>query len=187
MDNFFQIVSQFTNLSSDSKLAISACLTRLELPKGEVLIPENATGNFLYFVKSGLIRTFYFKEGKDVTDWFSPENSFGCSIVSFITRQPDRRSVEVLEPSVLFSLHFNDMEKLCKKHHDIETFFRRLVNLSLIQTIQKIDTLHFSTAVQRYQTFTAMHPSIIKRAPLGTVASYLGMTQETLSRIRSKM
>jgi hypothetical protein len=126
-------------------------------------------------------------DGKDVTDWISDENSFACSIISFINRKPDRRIIELLEPSVLFALHYNDLESLCSKHHDIENLFRHLVSFGLVQLQQKFDDLHFSTALKRYQKLMATHPSFIQRVPLGMIASYLGITQETLSRIRSQI
>lgn len=187
MDKFFQTVSQFTKLSDESKQGLSACLKRLELPKGRIIVRQDSVCNFVYFIDSGLTRTFYLKDGKDVTDWISDENSFACSVISFITRQPDRRTIELLEPSVLFSLHYNDLENLCTKHHDIENFFRQLVGFGLVQLQQKFDDLHFSTALQRYQTLMSTHPTFIQRVPLGMIASYLGITRETLSRIRSQI
>ena len=187
MEKFFLTVSQFTNLSAESKEELSSCLKILELPKGHVLVKADTVCNFLYFVDSGLTRTYYLKDGKDVTDWISDENSFASSIISFITRKPDRRIIELLEPSVLFSLHYKDLENLCKKHHDIENFFRHLVSFGLVQLQQKFDDLHFATALQRYQTLMENHPTFILRVPLGMIASYLGITQETLSRIRSQI
>ena len=187
MDKFFQTVSQFTNLSADSKQELSSCLRRLELPKGHILVKQDTVCSFVYFIDSGLTRTYYLKDGKDVTDWISDENSFACSIISFITRQPDRRTIELLEPSILFALHFNDLETLCSKHHDIENFFRQLVSFGLVQLQQKFDDLHFANALKRYQTLMTNHPTFIQRVPLGMIASYLGITQETLSRIRSQI
>jgi CRP-like cAMP-binding protein len=187
MENFFRTVSQFTNLSPDSKQEFSSCLERLEFPKGHILVKQDTVSSFVYFIDSGLTRTYYLKDGKDVTDWISDENSFAASIISFITRKPDRRIIELLEPSVLFSLYYNDLENLCSKHHDIENFFRHLVSFGLVQLQQKFDDLHFSTALQRYQTLMETHPTFILRVPLGMIASYLGITQETLSRIRSRI
>ena len=186
MDKFFHTVAQFTALSAESKEELSAHLKRSELPKGHVLVRQGSVCNFVYFVGSGLIRTFYFRDGKDVTDWISDENSFACSIISFISRQPDRRGIELLEPSVLFFFFFNDLENLARKHHDIETFFRKIVSFGIIPVQQRFDDLHFSSASARYQTLMVKHPSFIQRVPLGMIASYLGITQETLSRIRSQ-
>ncbi|HTF31656.1 MAG TPA: Crp/Fnr family transcriptional regulator [Flavitalea sp.] len=186
MNNFFLTVSKFTNLSAESKQELSLCLKKLEFPKGHILVKQDTVCNFVYFIDSGLTRTYYLRDGKDVTDWISDENSFASSIISFITRKPDRRTIELLEPSILFSLHYNDLENLCSKHHDIENLFRNLVSFGLVQLQQKFDDLHFSSALQRYQTLMATHPTFIRRVPLGMIASYLGITQETLSRIRSQ-
>lgn len=187
MDKFFQTVSQFTKLSADSIQELSSCLKRFEFPKGHVIVKQNTVCDYFYFIERGLTRTYYVKDGKDVTDWISAENSFACSIISFITRRPDRRVIELLEPSILLSIHYNDLENLCSKHHDIENLFRQLVSFGLVQLQQKFDDLHFSTALRRYQTLMATHPTLIQRVPLGMIASYLGITQETLSRIRSQI
>ena len=186
MENFFRMVSQFAILSSDSEQALSSCLKELEFTKGHIIVKQNTICNYLYFVERGLTRTYYLKDGKDVTDWISDENSFACSIISFISRKPDRRAIELLEPSVFYALHYDDMEKLSSKYHDIETLFRKLVSFGLVQLQQKFDDVHFSTALQRYQNLMQNHPTFIQRVPLGMIASYLGITQETLSRIRSQ-
>ena len=187
MDKFFHAVSHFTKLTSEGKKDLSSSLKKMQLPKGHILVQQDTVCNFIYFIESGLTRTFYLKNGKDVTDWISDENSFACSIISFITRQPDRRIIELLEPSVLYSIHYNDLEHLSSIHHDIEKFFRQLVSFGLVQLQQKLDDLHFSSALQRYQSLMITHPTFIQRVPLGMIASYLGITQETLSRIRSQI
>ncbi len=184
MESFFQVVSHLSHLSPESKEELGACLKRLELPKGHTLVKRDSVCNYFYFIESGLTRTYYLKDGKDVTDWISPENSFACSIISFIIRKPDRRAIELLEPSVLYALHYDDAERLCAKYHDVETLFRHLESLGLVQLQQKFDDLHFATAQERYQTLMNTNPSLILRVPLGMIASYLGITQETLSRIR---
>jgi len=187
MDSFFKAVTQFTSLSADSKLGITSVLKRNEFPKGKVLVEPNMVCSDLYFVEKGLTRTYYLKDGKDVTDWFSPENTFAVSIISFITRMPDRRTIELLEPSVLLSIKYDELENLCTIHHDIERMTRRLVSFGLVQLQHKFDDLHFETALQRYQKLIVTNPSLIQRVPLGMIASYLGITQETLSRIRSQI
>jgi len=187
MDNFFETVSNFTVLSPESKQGLASILKKLVLPKGHVIVKSETVCNHLFFVEEGLTRTYYLKDGKDVTDWISAENSFACSIVSFITRKPDRRTIELLEPSTLWSLHYDALEDLYAKHHDIERLGRHLVSFGLVQMQQKFDDLHFATALQRYQTLMATSPTFIQRVPLGMIASYLGITQETLSRIRSQI
>lgn len=187
MDKFFEIVSQMASLCAESRQALSSILKRLELKKGHILVHQNSVCNYLYFIESGLTRTYYYNDGKDITDWLSPENSFACSIVSFISRKPDRRQIELLENSILWSLQYYEIENLCSKHHDIERMIRHLVSSGLVQLQQRFDDLHFATASQRYQTFIKENPTLLQRVPLGIIASYLGITQETLSRIRSQI
>ena len=187
MERFFQATSQFSTLSNESKQELSTHLKNQEFPKGHILVRADTICNYVYFIDQGLTRTFYWKDGKDITDWISDENSFACSIISFITRQPDRRGIESLEPCVLLSLHYNDLEKLSSKHHDIETFYRKLISFGLVQVQQRFDDLHFSSALQRYQILMNTHPEYLQRVPLSMIASYLGITQETLSRIRSQV
>jgi len=187
MEKFFEVISQLAPLSGDSRQALAAILKKHDLKKSHILVHQNSVCNYLYFVESGLTRTFYYNDGKDITDWISPENTFACSIVSYISRQPDRRQIELLEPSILWSLQYYEAEQLCAKHHDIEHMIRLLVSSGLIQLQQRFDDLHFATALQRYQTLMKENPSLIQRVPLGMIASYLGITQETLSRIRSQV
>lgn len=186
MERFFEIVSQLNRLTADGREVLSAILKRYELPKGHILVRQHTVCNYLYFIESGLTRTYYYNDGKDITDWLSPEDTFACSIVSYISRKPDRRQIELLEPSILWALQYNEMEQLCAKYHEIETMIRRLISMGMIQLQQRFDDLHFATAMQRYQKLMSDHPSLIQRVPLGMIASYLGITQETLSRIRSQ-
>ena len=187
MDAFFELVSKFTHLSALAKHDFSEHLKKEEFPKGHVLVKEDTTCNYFYFIEKGLTRTYYWKDGKDITDWISAENDFACSIISFITRKPDRRTIELLEPSTLYSLSYDQLEKLCTLHHDIENFYRKIVSHGLVQLQQRFDNQHFETALERYQTLMENNPSFIQRVPLGMIASYLGITQETLSRIRSQI
>ena len=186
MEPFFAFIGQFTLLSEEGKEALSASLQRMELPKGHSLLRPGGICQYFYFIEQGLTRTYYIKDGKDVTDWLSAENSIAVSIISFLTRQPDVRGIELLEPSVLWALSYNDLENLYKKYHDIERLGRLLLGFGTIQIQQRFDDLHFATARQRYQKLVDANPSLLNRVPLGMIASYLGITQETLSRIRSR-
>ena len=186
MEKFFDFIRQLILISDDSKDALSAVLERMELPKGHSLLRPGGICQFTYFIEEGLSKTYYIKDGKDVTDWISTENSFAVSIISFLTRKPDIRGIELLEPSVLYAISYQNLEDLYRKYHDIERLGRLLVNYGIIQMQQRFDDLHFATARERYQKLMTSHPSLINRVPLGMIASYLGITQETLSRIRSQ-
>jgi CRP-like cAMP-binding protein len=185
MEDLFNTLSPLIRLSPESSSAFSAILVRMELKKGEILLKSERVCNQMYYIEKGLARTFYLKDGKDVTDWISTEKNFSVSILSFITRKPDRRSIELLEDSVLWSIHYDDLQKLYKEYHEIERLGRLLADEGLVQIQQRFDDLHFTSAQDRYKKLLLANPTIIQRVPLGMVASYLGISQETLSRIRS--
>jgi CRP-like cAMP-binding protein len=186
MEKFFNAINQFIQLSDEAREALSSILVPLELPKGRTLIQANTICEHTYFIEEGLARTYYIKNGKDVTDWLAAENSFVVSIVSFLTQQPDRRSVELLEPSLLWSLPYKELERLYTQSHEIERLGRLLVSYGLVLVQKRFDDLHFSTAHERYRKLLQENPTFIQRVPLQMIASYLGITQETLSRIRAK-
>ena len=173
-------------MSAESRDALASILRKMDLPKDHRLVKQDSVCHYVYFIESGLTRTFYYKDGKDVTDWLSAEGDFACAIISFLTRRPDRRGIELLEDSVLWGMHHDDLERLYKQYHEIERLGRLLVGFGLIQVQQRFDDLHFATAAQRYQTLMDTNPTFIQRVPLGMIASYLGITQETLSRIRAQ-
>jgi CRP-like cAMP-binding protein len=186
MDGFFSYIANFVKLDDDSRDALAAALQPLELPKGYQLLRPGGICHHLYFIEKGLTRTYYLKDGKDITDWISTEGTIAVSIVSFLTLQPDVRGIELLEPSTLFALGRSDLENLYSRFHDIERLGRLLVSGGILQLQQRFDDLHFATAHQRYQQLIDTTPSLINRVPLGMIASYLGITQETLSRIRAQ-
>lgn len=186
MTPFIRTILQFAKISEESQKQLSYIAIRHEFPKGHILVKQHTVCSNFYFIEKGLTRTFYVKDGKDVTDWISTENTFAVSIISFINRIPDRRTIELLEPSVLYAIDYNELENLCSRYHDIEHAIRKLLSFGFVELQNKFDELHFSTARQRYQNLLKNNPTIIQRVPLGMIASLLGITQETLSRIRGQ-
>jgi CRP-like cAMP-binding protein len=186
MQSFLTFVKNITPLSDESLHALSAMLRRIDLPKGHCLLRPGSVCHYLYFIEKGLTRTWYLKDGKDITDWISTEGSIAVSIISFLTHQPDRRGIELLEDSIFYTISHADLEDLYRQYHDIERLGRLLLSQGIVQLQQRFDELHFSTAQQRYHQLITQNPCLVTRVPLGIIASYLGITQETLSRIRAK-
>lgn len=186
MESFFTEISKLVTLDDAAKEAFSRIMYYHEYPKGHVLVKPNSVCNYIYFIDEGLTRTFYEKDGKDVTDWLSPENTFAVSILSFITRRPDRRGIETLENTRLWSMQYYEMEELYRQHHTIERMGRLIVSFGITRLQQRFDDLHFSSALDRYAKMMETTPSLLQRTPLNMIASYLGISQETLSRIRAQ-
>ena len=165
---------------------MSAVLRKMESPKASYLIKEGKVSNHIYFLEKGCLRGFYNLDGKEITYWFAFENDFVTSFYSFITRKPSVENIQVMEDSTLWSIAYDDLQKLYNKHPDIERFGRLINEHYYVMLEERFVSNHFKEARERYENLASNSPHIIQRAPLGYIASYLGITQETLSRIRNK-
>jgi CRP-like cAMP-binding protein len=170
MINFLKAINQITYLNESAARELKEILFTEEHLKGHILVKPNTVSKTAYFVEKGFTRTFYCdNNGKDITDWFSPEGTLACSIVSFVAQKPDRRGIELLEDSTLTAFRYEDIETLCRKFHQIEHLIRILVTQGLISLQKKLDDLHFASAHKRYENLIESMPFILQRAQLGHI------------------
>ena len=156
--------------------------------KGDIIWGEGEVCNSLLYIEQGLLRQYYVKHGKNVTEHLSYEgNGVVWCIESYFHRTPTHLSMEALEPSVVWEIPRDLMEDISDKNCDIAYLYRRFFEDSLILSQVKADMLRFESAKERYSRLMQLFPEIIKRAPLTYIASYLQMSLETLSRVRSSM
>lgn len=137
-----------------------------------------------YFIQSGLLRIFYKKGEKQVTDNFAAEGEWITSIYSFMKNVPDNCYIEALETSELLAMNIDALEKTFEDFPEMERFGRILISTYFMQQSERIISLQFHSAKERYEFFVNTSPNKINRVPLGMLASHLGITQETLSRVR---
>ncbi|TBW26995.1 Crp/Fnr family transcriptional regulator [Gramella sp. KN1008] len=155
------------------------------IKKNQNLVKEGQICNKLYFVEKGIGRSFYLKEdGKEVTQWFFIESKMMSSVESFFQQVPSLYYLQMLEDSVVHSIKRDDIDFLFAKYHNMEKFGRLLSTEMLTRVVNKLNALQFQTARERYDYMLTEFPDLSTRVPLGYIASYLGMSQETLSRIR---
>lgn len=156
-----------------------------QLPKNSVLLREQSVSDYLYYIEKGVARIYYHKNDKEITEWLAMDNEFFLSITSYFMRTPSHLGIETLEASEVYGIHHNDFMRLAEAHHDVERLLRKMVTASLILSQTRMDSIQFETAQQRYDRLLKNSPHIIQRVPLSYIASFLGVTLETLSRIRS--
>jgi len=186
MDEIIEsIMAQFGPLSAGAVNDIKNFAEIRKVNRGETLVREGEHSYELYYIVKGGARAYYLKDGKTITDWFAFENDFISSIVSFFLGVPSQHYIEVFEDTTFMVLQLRDIEVLCEKHHDFERLARLSTTKTMLQLQQRIVSLQFKSSKERYDSLLENYPQIELRAPLGDIASYLGITQETLSRIRS--
>lgn len=177
--------SRFPEMSEEGIRILNNNFIEKSYSKGDILLKEGDIASGIILVGKGMLRQFYFKNGKDVTEHFSYEGCVLMCIESMMKQEPSRLIVEALEPVVIYELPFLQLQKLVEVSIEMNRFYRKVLEYSLIISQIKADSWRFETARERYSQLMNTHPEIIKRAPLAHIASYLLMTPETLSRVRS--
>lgn len=172
-------------LSKENAHALADVLVCKKYKKGERILDEGQVCDCLRFIEKGMLRQFYFKYDKDLTEHIGYEVSMVVCLESYFKQEPTRLMIETLEPSIVWEMRKDEMERLSSEMPDVGTLYRRFFEMSLIESQVKADTLRFEPAHERYNRLLKNHPEILKRAPLVYIASFLQMTPETLSRVRS--
>ena len=186
MDAFIKSILDTEALSPESLEAFVAKWQHWTVPKYHFLVTENTVADFLFYIRKGIARIYYFKNGKEITEWIAMDETYFLSIISFFEQKPSNLIIQTIEASEVMGIHHDTLMALCDQYHDIERWFRKAITGSLILSQYRMDSIQFETAQQRYEKLLTNYPSIVQRVPLSYIASFLGITQETLSRIRSQ-
>ncbi|WP_072541890.1 Crp/Fnr family transcriptional regulator [Bacteroides mediterraneensis] len=164
---------------------LAEILTCKKYKKGERILDEGDVCRSMLYIEKGLTRQFYFKYDKDLTEHIAYEGGVVICLESYLKEEPTRLMIETLEPTVVWEIPKDRLEMLAQEDASIGAWYRRIFELSLIESQVKADTLRFEPAHERYNKLLQLHPEILRRAPLVYIASLLQMTPETLSRVRS--
>lgn len=186
MKEFIKFLTKVSNLSNQAKQDLAKCMEQETFDKNEKILEAGNTCNHLYFLRKGLVRIYYLKEGKEITEHFVTEQNIFGSIDSLVNRRKSILTIEALEPCQLYSISHSHMETLYSQHHDLERVGRLLSIQAFLQIQTRLYALQFHNATERYENLVKEYPDLVHRVPLGQIASYLGITQVSLSRIRSK-
>ncbi|MBL7741503.1 MAG: Crp/Fnr family transcriptional regulator [Chitinophagaceae bacterium] len=185
MEQLRKAITTISPLSHESMDVYLSAWKHWSVAKDHYLLREHAVSDYIYFIKKGVARIFYHKNYKEITEWIAMDEQFFLSITSFFNRTPSHLVIHTLEPSEMYGIHHNDFMRLADQYHDIERLLRKMVTSSLILSQIRVDSIQFESAQQRYDRLLKYSPRIIQRVPVSYIASFLGVTLETLSRIRS--
>ena len=163
---------------------LAGILVPMRFQKGETILEEGKVCNALFFVEKGMVRQYYYKNKKDVTEHFSFEGRIVFCIESFLKQEPSRLIVEALENTQLYAIPYDELHTLMVRNQDIEMLYRKILEHVAISSQEHADSQRFENAAERYDRLLREKPEIILRAPMVHIASFLQMTPETLSRVR---
>lgn len=186
MTSLFHYFKKYNSLSKEAENAIAEICKVIVIKKNHDLQSIGHTCKTIYFLKKGVARIYYFKEDIDITESFSFENNMVVRFESLFTGRPSKKAIQVLEDSELIAINSTELFKLYDKHHDIESLFRKIFETALVDTVNRVESIQFHTAEERYNYLIKEAPDVLKRVPLKYIASYLGITPVSLSRIRGQ-
>lgn len=187
-DSLLENIQRYVSLSSSEAELLKSCLTYREIPKNHTLIQYGNKVNEWYFIISGCVRMYYIKPGGDeATGFFFTENMFFTSFESFLCGEPSIQVFESLEPCSLVVMKKHEIEELYDRLPAMQIFARKLLEERFINAQKVVASYILYSPEERYQKMLEQNPSILNRVPQRTLASYLGITPVSLSRIRKRI
>jgi CRP-like cAMP-binding protein len=180
-----ELARRYSTMTHEELDLLESILVPMRYGKNEMILREGETCTNIYWVVKGLVRQFYYKNGKELTEYMATENSIVMCIESLFREQPTHLQIKAIEPTVLIAMPKADLEAVAMKSVNIQILYRKILEESLILSQIHADMLRFESAQDRYQKLIKRQPQLVLRAPLVYIASYLQMTPETLSRVRT--
>jgi len=178
--------AQYITLSPTLQGELERRVQIIHFAKGDLVHSADRVCKASYFIQKGLLRTYYLKEEREISEYFCAENEWVNSPRSFMQQQLDIYSIDALEPTTTFQLKLQDLGYLFDHYPEMERYARLAMGGVMGHLVERVTSLRFSSAREKYAHFCAVYADVHHRIPLGMVASYLGISQETLSRIRAE-
>ncbi len=184
MQNLIKKLNSYTKLSEPSIQLIKERLVYKTIPKGTILIREGQTARQFYWLVKGTMRGRIAPKGELITTWFATKNMFCSSMPSFIMQKPSMESIEALEDCEVYCLSRHDVLKLFKLTTEMSSIVRQMAEEAFVHTLSRTYEFQSLSAKERYASFVKNYPQLLQKIPLGMIATYIGITQQSLSRIR---
>ena len=182
-----ELARKYSTMTHDELDVLESVLVPIKFAKGEMILSEGEICENIYYIEHGLIRQFYFKNGKQITEHLGEDHTIFMCIESLFREEPTKLQVEALEPTLVYALPKQRLEQVALHNVNIQILYRKILEESLIISQIHADLVRFETAQDRYKRMCKLSPQVILRAPLVYIASYLQMTPETLSRVRASI
>ena len=185
-ENILEHFEKFIPLSENLKSELTKKLNFIVFKKGEIVLNANQVCTESYFINKGILRTYFLKDGKEISEYFCGIDEWVNSPKSFMQRKKDIYYIDAIENTDAYFINVNDLVYLFDNFPEMERYARLSMGSVFGHFMERITSMRFTSAKERYTHFQKTYSDIYHRIPLGMVASYLGITQETLSRIRAE-
>lgn len=180
-----ELARRYSTMTHDELDVLESILVPMKFQKGEYILREGEVCKNIFWIVKGLVRQFYFKNGKELTEYMATEDTICMAIESLFKEAPSQQQIVALEPTIIYALPKAALEQEAIKNVNIQMLYRKILEESLIISQKHADMLRFESAQDRYAKLVKQSPQLVLRAPLVYIASYLQMTPETLSRVRT--
>lgn len=188
---FHEYLSDHYQLPEEILLDLNYSGKRTVFSKGEIILSTQNFSKNVYFVEEGLLKMFYYKEGRSITHYFLPENKFITQSENFFDNSEEKISEYGLSSlenqTTIFQIPFSKIKRWTDTSVEMNKFVQQILLDILKNFSDKLNNIQFGNAQERYENLLKTNPEIILRAPLGDIASYLGISQQTLSVIRGQV
>lgn len=181
-----ELARKYSTMTHEELDTLESILVPMKFAKGEMILKKGEVCRNIMYVAKGLVRQFYFKKGKELTEHISTEGGIVMCIESLFREEPTIIEVEALEPTIIYALPKNKLEYVALHNVNIQILYRKILEESLIISQVHADLVRGESAQERYLRLCKLVPQVVLRAPLVYIASLLQMTPETLSRVRAQ-
>ncbi|WP_299522978.1 Crp/Fnr family transcriptional regulator [Winogradskyella sp.] len=187
-DRFLNYISNYIKLNKDELELLNSKVNERTYLKNQYIVQQGDVCKSANFIISGCTKTFYMdEEGQEHIVMFSIEDWWTSDLGSFITQTPADFNVQCLEPTTLVQFTYEHLEELYTQIPQIERLFRKIIERAFVASQKRIIRNFSLDAKERYKVFRSKYPEIDQRVPQYMIASYLGITKEFLSKIKSKL
>lgn len=180
-----ELARRYSTMAHDELDILESILVPMKFARGEKLVDQGQVCDAIFYVQKGLVREYYYKNGKELTEYLAVDGTIVMCIESMFREEPSRLIVEALENTIVYALPKKRLEEVALHNVNIQILYRKILEESLIISQQRADMLRFESAKDRYLKLCKLNPKLMMKTPLVYVANYLQMTPETLSRVRS--
>lgn len=186
MEELLRYLEAIHPMSDELKQHLAGILKVREFPKKAYLLKAGHISKNICFIGKGLLRCFYIKDNHEVSSWFMKEGDVIVSVESFFAQKESYESIQALEDTLVFYITYAELQAIYRRYPEFNFIGRVLLEKYYMLSEQRLYSLRMQRSQERYDYLFQHHPDLLLRVPAKHLASYLGITEVTMSKIRAR-